>query len=177
MRGHLFLSLAGFLAVGAALPATAAEKGAAPPQAYQDLVHCKSIADSAERLACYDAQVGKLEQAAASGDVVVTDRAAVREAKRGLFGFRMPTLGIFGGGDQDKEELSSIEGTVSLARQFGYGYWQVTLADGSVWEQVDTERLVFDPVKDSKIKIYRGALGTFRMNIDGQRAIKVRRVE
>lgn len=177
MHGHLFLLLAGLLGICAALPAAAAEKGAAPPQAYQDLIRCKSIADTTERLACYDAQVGKLEQAAASGDVVVTDRAAVREAKRGLFGFRMPTLGIFGSGDQDKEELSSIEGTVSTARQFGHGYWRVTLADGSVWEQVDTERLVFDPTKGSKIKIYRGALGTFRMNIDGQRAIKVRRVE
>lgn len=177
MRAHLLLSLAGFLGIGIAFPALAGEKGTTPPQAYQDLVQCKSIADGPQRLACYDAQIGKLEQAAASGDVVVTDRAAVREAKRGLFGFRMPTLGIFGGGDQDKDELSSIEGSVSLARQFGYGYWRMTLADGSVWEQVDTERLVFDPAKGSKVKIYRGVLGTFRMNIDGQRAIKVRRVE
>lgn len=177
MRACIYLFLSGTLTSIAAFPAIAADKTAAPPQTYQDLVQCKSIADAAQRLSCYDAQIEKLEKAAASGEVVVTDRASVREAKRGLFGFRMPSLGIFGLGDQDQDELTSIDGMVSAARQFGYGYWRVTLADGSVWEQVDTERLVFDPAKGSKVKIYRGALGTFRMNIDGQRAIKVRRVE
>lgn len=177
MRAFVLLSLAGSLMAGVAFPAIAADKDAAPPQAYRDLVQCRSIADGTQRLACYDAQIVRLEQAAASGDVVVTDRASVQEAKRGLFGFRMPSLGIFGGGDADKDELTSIDGTISLARPFGYGSWRLTLADGSVWEQVDTERLVFDPAKGSKVRIYRGALGTFRMNIDGQRAIKVRRVE
>ena len=169
--------------VGAAIlvcASTALAKDKAPPpqpQAYKDLVECRSIPDPAARLACYDAQVGKLEQAAASGDVVVADRATVREARKGLFGFRLPTLGIFGGGEDDKDEVKSIEGTVKTARPFGYGSWRVTLADGSVWEQIDDERLVFDPVTGNKVKISKGALGTFRMNIDGQRAIKVRRVE
>lgn len=176
MHARLRHLTAGLIGLGLALPAFAADKTPVQPQSYKDLIDCRSITDAGQRLACYDAQVAKLEQAAASGDLVVTDRASVREAKKGLFGFRIPSLGIFGGGD-DKDELSSIESTVSSARQFGYGYWRVALADGSVWEQVDTERLVFDPVSGAKVRVYRGALGSFRMNIDGQRAIKVRRVE
>ncbi len=176
MRIYRLAIVAGILVVGSA--ALAKDKAPPPqPQAYKDMVQCKAIADPAARLACYDTQVGKLEQAAASGDVVVADRASVREAKKGLFGFKLPTLGIFGGGDDDKDEVKAIEGTVASARTFGYGSWRLTLADGSIWEQVDAERLVFDPVSGNKVKISKGALGVFRMNIDGQRAIKVRRVE
>jgi hypothetical protein len=159
---------------------TAQAKDRSPPpapQAWQEVVKCKALTDSAARLACYDAQIGKLEQAAASGEVVMADKAQVRDAKKGLFGFRLPGLGIFGGGDDDKDEVKSIEGSIAAAKAFGYGSWRITLADGSVWEQTDDQRLVFDPAKGNKVKIYRGALGTFKMNIDGQRAIKVRRVE
>lgn len=160
-------------------PAMAKDKSPPPaPQAYQDLVACKAIADPAARLACFDAQVGKLEQATAAGEVVVTDRAAVRETRKGLFGFKLPSLGLFGGGgDDDKDEIKEILGTVASARSFGYGTWRITLEDGSVWEQTDSERLVFDPRKGDKVRIYKAALGTYRMNVDGQRAIRVRRVE
>ena len=177
MRVKLGFLTLGMLGCMIAAPTLAADKTPPEPQAYKDLVECKAIADPAERLSCYDLQVGKLVQAAAAGDVMVTDRASVREAKKGLFGFRIPTLGIFGGGEDDQDEIKSIDGTVTSARQFGYGSWRIALEDGSVWEQVDGERPVFDPRKGSKVKINRGALGTFRMNIDEQRAIKVRRVE
>lgn len=173
---HLAMAIGFALALAA--PAAARDKTPPPaPQAYKDLVACKAIADPAARLACFDAQVGKLEQATAAGEVVVTDRAAVRETKKGLFGFKLPTLGLFGGGDEDKDEVKEIQGTVASARTFGYGAWRITLEDGSVWEQTDSERLVFDPRKGDKVRIYRAALGSFRMNVDGQRAIRVRRVE
>lgn len=166
------------IALACAVPAAAKDKAPPPPpQAYKDMVACKAIPDPAARLACFDAQVGKLEQATAAGEVVVTDRAAVRETRKGLFGFKLPSLGLFGGDDDDKDEIKEILGTVAAARTFGYGSWRITLEDGSVWEQTDSERLVFDPRKGDKVKIYKAALGTYRMNIDGQRAIRVRRVE
>lgn len=181
MRVNHFAAIAGLgLALGLTLAAPAQAKDKTPPpppQAYKDLVACKAIADPAARLACFDAQVGKLEQATAAGEVVVTDRAAVRETRKGLFGFRLPSLGLFGGGEDDKDEIKEILGNVASARTFGYGAWRITLEDGSVWEQTDSERLVFDPRKGDKVKIYKAALGTYRMNIDGQRAIRVRRVE
>lgn len=173
------LAMAGGLLLASTMPAVAKEKAPPPPpQAHKDLVACKAIVDPAARLACFDAQVGKLEQATAAGEVLVTDRAAVRETRKGLFGFRLPTFGLFGGGDEeDKDEIKEIQGNVASARTFGYGAWRITLEDGSVWEQTDSERLVFDPRKGDKVRIYKAALSTYRMNIDGQRAIRVRRVE
>ncbi|HOB13009.1 MAG TPA: hypothetical protein PK680_00350 [Novosphingobium sp.] len=169
---------AAMIAAMLAGPALAKDKAPPPPPpAFQDLIKCRELADPAARLACYDAQAAKLEQATAAGDVVVSDRAGVREAQRGLFGFRLPSLGLFGGGNDGGDEIKSIDGVIASARTFGYGAWRITLEDGSVWEQTDGERPVFDPAKGDKVKIYKGALSTFRMNVAGQRAIKVRRVE
>ena len=161
--------------------AAAKDKDPAPvqPQAFQDLIKCKQIAEPAARLACFDGQVTKLEQATDAGDLVIADRATMRQTRKGLFGFRLPGLGLFGGNKAgaDADEVTEIDTTISSARQFGYGNWRLTLADGSVWEQIEDARLVFDPKGGSKVHIYKGTLGTFRVNIDGQRAIKMRRVE
>ena len=151
---------------------------APPPQAWQDMVKCRQISDSVARLACFDTQVAKVEQATAAGDLVLADRESIRKTKRGLFGFGIPGGGLLGEtDDKNAEEISEIEGTVSSARQFGYGAWRITLADGSVWEQTDDQKLLFDPKNGSKVHIYKGMMGTYRANIDGQRALKMRRVQ
>ena len=147
-----------------------------PPQAWQDMVKCRQIADAAARLACFDTQVAKVEQATANGDLVLADRESVQRTKRGLFGFGVPGGGLLGD-DDPRAAISEIDGTISSARQFGYGAWRITLADGSVWEQVDDQKLLFDPKNGSKVHIYKGTLGTYRANIDGQRALKMRRVQ
>lgn len=177
MRPRLFLAAAA-LSLTATGIAAAKDKTPPPaPQAYQNLVQCKELTDPAARLACYDERVGRLEQAAASGELVVSDRATVKEAQRGLFGFKLPSLKLFGGGDDEASEINQIDGAIASARTFGYGSWRIALQDGSVWEQIDDERPVFDPAKGDKVKVYKAALGTYKMNISGQRAIKVRRVE
>ncbi len=177
MRTSLLLAAAALVLTGSGVAFTKDKAAPPAPQAYKDLVQCKEITDSAARLACFDERVGKLEQAAASGELVVSDRATVKEAQRGLFGFKLPSLKLFGGGDDDKDEIKSIDGVIATARTFGYGAWRITLQDGSVWEQIDDERPVFDPVKGDRVKVYKAALGTYKMNISSQRAIKVRRVE
>ena len=158
--------------------AAAAKDKAPPPQAWQDMVKCRQIAEPAARLACFDAQVAKVEQATANGDLVLADRESIRRTKRGLFGFGIPGGGLLGESDaRNPEEISEIDTTIGSARQFGYGLWRITLADGSVWEQTDDAKLLFDPHGGSKVHIYKGTMGTFRVNIDGQRALKMRRVQ
>lgn len=174
-----------WLAVPALLAGPASAKDREPerrpvPAAYRQLVDCRAVTEAAARLACYDREVAALEQQTASGELVVTDRASMREARRGLFGFSLPNIGkLFGGGDDENEadEVKEIDGTIQSARTFGYGLWRMTLADGSVWEQNDTTRLVFDPRSGNPIKIKRAALGSYKANIDGQSPIKVRRVQ
>jgi len=173
MRVYLWTGIVASALIGSA--AVAKDKTPPPPQAWQDMVKCRQIADPAARLACFDQQVAKLEQATSSGDLVLADRESVRKTKRGLFGFIVTGGGLFGGDDK-ADEISEIDGTVASARQFGYGSWRLTLADGSVWEQVDDAKLLFDPRSGNKVHIYKGALGVYRANVDGQKAIKVRRV-
>lgn len=173
---HIVLGIG--LAVSLTDAVLAKPGSAAPaPAAFQELVACKLLADPAQRLSCFDARVGQLEEATAVGEVIVTDRAAVRETQKSLFGFRLPTFGIFGGEGNDEDQVQQVESTVTSAKLIGYGSWRIALADGSVWEQTDTERLTFDPVRGDKVSIRNAALSTFRMKIAGQRAIRVRRTE
>lgn len=148
-----------------------------PPASYRELIDCRAIADPTERLACFDREVAELDKATTAGDIVITDRETVKKTRRGLFGFKLPSLDIFGGGGDDEEEFTEIETTISSVSQFGYGSWRLTLADGAVWEQTDSKRLVFSPKAGNKIKIKEAALGTFMANIDGQQGIRVRRVQ
>ena len=58
------------------------------------------------RLACFDRAAGSLLAARDSGEVRVVDREEVQETRRGLFGFTLPKLGIFGAGDDEQLELN-----------------------------------------------------------------------
>lgn len=146
------------------------------PKIFKDLVDCRQITDAAQRLACYDEKVATLEKAQQSRDIVIADKAEVREAKKGLFGLTLPSIKLFGGGSSD-DEIKEIDAVVRIARQVGYGAWQFTLDDGATWQQIDSETVVFEPRAGSKVRIKRGALGSFIANIDGQPGIKVRRVQ
>jgi hypothetical protein len=182
MRAHtllIFVALCGVLA----LPATAQKQDGVqdPASPYQLLLDCRAITDPLVRLSCYDEKVAKLETAKATGELVIADKEQVREARRGLFGFKMPSLSIFGGGDNtDKaalDRMDELETTIDRVSVFGYRQWRFILKDGAIWEQTDTEQLLFDPEVGDKIVIKRAAMGSFRAKIDGQRPIRVRRIE
>lgn len=162
--------VAGVLAGGSAV----AQRGEAPTGSplVTDVTQCRSVSDSAARLACYDAAVAKLEQATQSNQLVVLDRERVREARRGLFGFSLPSLGIFGGGD---EEVSRLEGTIQSLQEDGVGNYRFVLEDGGIWQQTDG-RVRPGTKPGSKVVITRGALGSFFMSIDGKAGFPVKRV-
>lgn len=150
---------------------------AATPDVVRRLVDCRTQADPAQRLACYDREAAALNQAVEARDVVIADKAEMKTARRGLFGFKLPSLNIFGDGREEDDEVSEISSTVAAARPIAGVGWRITLADGAVWEQISTDELVMDPRVGDKVTIRRGALGSYRANIDGQRGVKMRRVE
>jgi hypothetical protein len=146
------------------------------PETFEALVRCRSVADEKQRLACYDAAAAALEQAADRHDLVVIDRKQVRETKRTLFGLELPRLSIFGGGNDDAaDEVKEVEGVVQNAFQDGNGRWVVTLADGATWAQIDNQVVAVRPKPGQKVKIHRGAIGSYIMNINGQPGVKARR--
>ena len=147
------------------------------PATYDAVVRCRAISEEAARLRCFDTAVAALQSATESREVVVVDRAQVRESRRRLFGLALPSLPIFGGGgdDDEEEEVNSIESPVASAYQQGYGRWVVRLEDGSVWAQVDNQMIAARPRAGDPVRVQRGAMGSFMMRVRGQPAVRVRR--
>jgi hypothetical protein len=148
------------------------------PELFEALVRCRAVAEDAARLQCFDGAAAALEQAAARREVVVVDRAQVRESRRRLFGLALPSLPIFGGGDddaQEEEEVNRVEGVVASASQNGNGQWIVRLQDGALWVQIDNRPLALRPRPGQPVVIERGALGSFMMRVNRQPGVRARR--
>lgn len=147
------------------------------PELFEKLLACRSVKDSATRLACFDKHVAEMDAAASKAELLVVDRSEIRKTRKSLFGLNLPSLGIFGGGDSERREaeaFTEIESTISSARMSGYR-WLVVLEDGARWIQIDSKSLPRDPKAGQKIRIRKAALGSFLANIDGQTAIRMRR--
>lgn len=150
------------------------------PEILQTLVNCRTVADSAARLTCYDTQVARLDAAESRKELVVVDKEEIKKARRGLFGLSLPDLGgLFGGGDEKKDEplgsVSEIESTIKSARTDQFGNWSIVIADGARWVQTEPKSMR-DPKLGQPIKIRKAALGSFMANINGQTGFKVKRV-
>jgi hypothetical protein len=138
----------------------AAESPPAPDRAavLKDLTACRAIADSTMRLDCYDKAAARLDQAEASGDVVVVDRAQAQAARRQAFGFNLSALSILNRA-ATKEEVNSLNATATEAYRNGDGKWMVVLDNGAHWRQIDDADLSNPPHQGSAIRIRRASLG------------------
>lgn len=178
MMTRLALPLAGLLLTLA--PASLLAQGREPPpraEAFEALVRCRAITDAAARLECFDTAAANLEAAAARRDVVVVDRAQVREGRRRLFGLALPRLPIFGGDDdEDEDQVTTVEGVVASASQNGNGQWVIALQDGAVWAQSDSRPLALGPRAGQRVVINRAALGSFMMRVNNQPGVRARRI-
>lgn len=144
--------------------------------ALESLAACRTQTDPAQRLACYDAAAAALDEAERAGDLVVLDRDQMRETRRGLFGFAMPSLDIFnrGGESVEEEEIDNVSYVVRTAREARDDEWVFTMEDGSVWRQIDG-RMWGRPRAGQTAVVRRAALGSFMMNVGDAPAIRVRR--
>jgi hypothetical protein len=140
----------------------------------QQLYDCRAIADADQRLACFDRTVAALEVAEAKREVTIADKETVKKTRRGLFGFSLPRIGLFGG-DDDAEEIKEIEAVVKSASIDRSGKYRIVMEDGAVWQQIDTTRLPREPKPGQKVKIRVAAMGSYFANVDGQRAIRMKR--
>lgn len=145
-------------------------------QVFQGLMDCKAKADPTERLACYDAAVGAMDVAEKKGDIVVVDREQAKAVRSQAFGFTLPSLAMFEKG-QTPEELDRVAMKVDRAYRGGDGKWVFELEGGAVWAQSDTETLFREPKAGSKVEIRKATMGGYFMNVDGQRAVRARRIK
>lgn len=178
------LPLLGLILAGG--PAMAAGKVSESRRAavLQAVVDCRPMTDTATRLACYDAAAAKLDEAEASGQVVVVDKEQAHQVRREIFGLQIPSLDVFslGGGGRGApsaiakaEDVDRITETVKRASRLPDGKWTVELESGAVWRQIDTNEVPNDPHAGSKAEIRKASLGSFFMKLDGQAAFKAHR--
>lgn len=169
---HLGLGLAGLLTLAAG-PVLAQDAAKQRPDALKAVVACRTVTDTAERLACFDRAAAGLDEAEAKGDVVVVDRSQIREARKAAFGFtfKMPSFMTAG---EKTENVDRITSTIVSASQSG-GAWVFVLEDGAVWRQIDTISLRNTPKAGSKAEIRTATFGSFFMKVDGQIQIRVHR--
>ncbi|MDG2529200.1 hypothetical protein [Caulobacter endophyticus] len=161
--------------VAAALAVGAAQAAAPVAPALKALLDCRAIAENDKRLACYDAAVDSITTAEKKGEVIIVDRQQAQAARRQAFGLDLSALSIFDRGEKS-DELDRITGQVTKAVRGADGRWLLTLADGATWRQSDDRDLPSPPKPGSKVEIRKAAAGSYLMNIDGQIAIRARRV-
>lgn len=168
------------MAVGLALCTVANSAAAAPaakpiPGQVARLLACRGVADTALRLACFDREVATVQANIASKELVMIDRAQVKVARRSLFGFGGADIGsLFGDGDSDA--IKEVTGVVASSRRNAEGSWTIKLADGSTWSQTDDADVALRPAAGHKVVVRRGALGSYKLSVNGQPGIKVKRI-
>lgn len=172
-RTLLAAAVAGLAAVAAAQAAAPLVRDVAP--ALKALLDCRAVADDGRRLACYDAAVDSITTAEKKGDVIIVDRQQAQAARRQAFGLDLSALTIFDRGEE-KEQVDRIVGEVAKAARGPDGRWTLTLADGAVWRQADDRELSRSPRPGSQVEIRKAAANSYLMNIDGQIAVRARRV-
>lgn len=147
-----------------------------PPKQLTDLIKCRSIADNSQRLACFDQAAGAIDSALSTNEIVAFDKQGVREKKKGLFGFGISNLGIFGD-DDDEVQVSEIEGVLAGVGHNRDGGYLFILQDNTQWSQIDSKTLAFDPDPGAKLVVKRAALGSFILRVEGFPGVKVKRVK
>ena len=142
-----------------------------------DLSRCRSLSHAVHRLECFDAATARLDAAQAAGEVVVLNREQVRESERRTFGFNVSLLNPFEsrGTSSSSQTLDAIESVVVSAREDGAGKWVVSLADGSIWRQIDQSSIYLRRPERQTARVRRAALGSYLMTVGSSPAFRVRR--
>lgn len=165
----------GLLAAALAGPGAAKSPDEERTPLLGELVACRTIPGAAERLACFDRAVARVDESERRGDLLVTDRAAVQRSKRSLFGLSLPSFDLFRRKGVEADEVREIEAVLAGASYSGLK-WTFVLADGARWRQTEVQSVI-DPRKGEKVLIRRAAMGSYLLKVAGRvPAVRVERV-
>lgn len=164
------------LAALALLAAPAAAQSGDASRTVDQLAECRAVSADVERLACFDRLAERIATARRSGDLLVLDRKQVVERKRRAFGLANPTGDVFGGGAEDKAtQVTEVDTTVQVVRATANpGRWNMQLANGTVWQTVDS--LPAAPRIGGPVKLKQALLGGYRASFGGTRSFLVKRL-
>ena len=177
IAGAIWTVAAGTALARAAVQEMPADSGGA--RVVRSFTQCRAITDAAARLDCFDKAAEALDRAVASKDVQIMDRGDVRRARRSLFGFNLPQIGLFGGGEDSgtpEEAFVEINTTIAATRLLNDKRVEFRLADesGATWQT--TAPVDFPPRVGAKVRIRQAALGSYFIAINGGRSVRGMRV-
>ena len=148
------------------------------PAVVRDVLACRSQTDDGARLRCYDAAVARLATSFESKSLVIVDKEKLKETRRGLFGLSLPRLPFLSDEDEPEEEqIKELDATVVSATEFGFQRWELDLGPAGTWQTIEPQGRAFPPSAGVKVKIKRGALGSFVIETGARKSIKVKRVK
>lgn len=139
------------------------------------LENCTAIPNDGERLACYDREVTALVGATDQGEVRVIDAETIKQARRGLFGFSLPRIGLFG--DDEQEEEKQFQSTVTRVRSVAPGEWHFWIEDGGAQWRIKNPSVGFKPPKVGDMVEFKPAtMGTYWVRINGRTGVRGNRI-
>lgn len=168
----------GLFATGTCLGATAQIEG---DVSIDEVFACTAIDDALERVACYDAAVGRFKAADDAGEVTVVAKSEVEEIQREAFGFNLPSLPRFVASRSESSEAAKIEAIevpVSQVVRLRSDNLRVALENGQIWEQTDGKRVQYSArLGVESAEIQRAAFGSYKMKLDSGPAFRVKRIQ
>ncbi len=173
----LKLACAG-VALGVSGGVWAQDADTAEPDHLEALKTCQEIVDPTARLTCFDRAVATMVAATDEGKLRLVDEEDVRKTRRRLFGFSLPDIGIFGGGDGEDDELDMLESTVTRIVSIYRDTVVFEIEEGSVWQMSDAPARIIrrlDP--GTPVVFKKAALGSYFIRVDGQTGVKGKRIE
>lgn len=135
-----------------------------------DLLKCRAIEAAEARLACFDRQVAVIAQAISSNRIRVIDPEEMKRRQSARFGLGQT-------GNDDSQTLTHLEGRLASTTTRADGRIILVLADGSSWRQVDDYPLRRTPHAGDPIVIDLTSLGSYRLRVGREAAIRVRRTD
>ena len=147
------------------------------------LPRCRAISDATARLACYDAIVVTANGGGVAKAEAGAANTTVAQSTRGQPLLAQPapprTADQFGLEDRvaNKGELDAIESSIPGSFEGWSARSTIRLANGQVW-QISDDSARTHYIDNPKVRIRRGALGAFYLEIQGTNASpRVKRVQ
>ncbi|MEQ1930583.1 MAG: hypothetical protein ABL957_08620 [Parvularculaceae bacterium] len=191
------LILVGILSLGASLGAVAPSLAASSvDKAIDAALACRTVADNAARLACFDGAVAGVDSAKAERSAELQEKKVAKEKKKredfGLKGGDVVVMADteenFGGeavpeirAAQDEKRLKTITATATSIKVNSIKQATLVLDNGQVWKQLESDDENLGHPKDGKpytVTIKRATFGNYMATVEElNRTIRVTRVK
>ncbi|QDM40569.1 hypothetical protein [Altererythrobacter sp. TH136] len=176
MRLSTVAALRAVLVLSAAVAGTGVAAQASTQDHFAALRACQNQADPAARLACYDTAAKDIVSAADAGVLRVVDKEEIQRTRRGLFGFSLPDLGLFGGGS-DEPDMDMLETTIISVRYTGGDSFVFRTKEGATWQVTNVPSRLREARSGDAVVFKRAAMGSYFIRIGGQMGVKGKRID